>query len=106
MPRKRSIWDRYLEAVRRQAEGAGADPAPAISEKERTAGRRGGGRVLSALRSLAGLGEFAVWLGTNLVILLVIVLAAQAAGAKLPPWLAELAAAIQGLFDKIATLIK
>lgn len=111
--RKRS-WDRYLAAAQAQrAQGAGTDPAPAGREKvpdsakkPRRTGRRSvraTGRVLlAAARTAGGLLEFGLWLTLNTAIALAVVLAAQAAGAHLPPWLTATADFIQNLLSRAA----
>lgn len=109
--RKRTQWDRYLEAVRRPSAGrtveTGPPPSPgqaspATAARPRERSRTFALAALRTIRAAGGLIEFALWLGMNLIVVMVIILAAQAAGAHLPPWLAAAANFIQAALARAA----
>lgn len=109
--RRKNAWDRYITA----AQGAGSAPAPAAKEKEiqerRRAPRTGkfaraaGRALIGAARTAGGLLEFGIWLGLNLVIVLAVVLAAEAAGAHLPRWLSGFTDWVQAALGYLAALV-
>lgn len=116
--RRNPVWERYVVAAR-QAQGAGFSPAPAAQEpreaqeeKRRQASRLGrfaraaGRAAMAAARTAGGLLEFGIWLGLNLVIVLAVVLAAEAAGAHLPPWLSCFTNWVQAALGRLAALVR
>lgn len=108
---EQNAWSRRLDATYK-AQEAGENPdsmgMQIASEKRRQPPRarrfvRAAERILiAAVRTASGFLEFCIWLGINLVILLVIILAAQATGAHLPPWLITTANFIQALLARVA----
>lgn len=127
--RRRSQKKRYLGIIQQAVQETGPPPSPEPEKKEQQAatapvvvqvqvpqpapaprpaskGRafaRAAWRVMVETYSLIeGLFSLAVWLGLNLVVVLVIVLAARSAGAHLPPWLDALANFVQGLLGRAA----
>lgn len=69
---------------------------------DRKKGHRFGRAAVGTMRVLGGVMEFLLWLILNLTIVFVVIMAAQAAGVNLPPWLAAITNFTKGVFTSVA----